>query len=347
VFADADIRLVENLSMTSSLPSCPFVAGSKITDPRFFVGRNKELQAITSGMTNAQPASINVVGQRRIGKSSLLYHFFQTYAQRVPEPTRYVVIYLSLQDSRCQREDGLYQAVARELWHNLTVQRNPALIEPLRVKPFNRLAFCAAMGQYKRLGVLPVLCLDEFGPLFRHPEEFDNGFFDNLRSLMESSVLMLVVASHRKLEFYQHRHKLTSAFFKLWQVITLGELTEEEAQELVGLPASTITGAAAALSKQEQQLVRQWGGRHPYLLQLAASLVCEARQLGRDVNWAKAEFAKEARRVPKPMWKFPKRKGFLLKTLGGLIILILIVLIVVGILNQLQVWELLQKVLGR
>jgi hypothetical protein len=251
----------------------------------------------------------------------------------VPEPTRYVVIYLSLQDARCQREDGLYQAVARQLWHNLTVQRNAALIEPLRVKPFNRLAFCAAMGQYKRQGVLPVLCLDEFGPLFRHPEEFDNGFFDNLRSLMESHVLMLVVASHRRLDFYQHRHKLTSAFFKLWQVMTLNELTEAEAKALVGLPASTIAGETAALSKQEQHLARQWGGRHPYLLQLAASLLYEARQLGRDASWAKVEFEKEARGVSKPVWNFPKPTGCLIKSVGGLMILILIVLVLMAVLN--------------
>ncbi len=319
--------------MTSSLPSSPFVAGSKITDPRFFVGRKQELHAITSRMVEVQPVSINVVGRRRIGKSSLLYHFFQTYEQRVSQPTRYVVIYLSLQDARCQREDGLYQAVARQLWHNLTVQRNPALVEPLKVKPFNRSAFGAAMGQYKRLGVLPVLCLDEFGPLFRHPEEFNNGFFDNLRSLMESGVLMLVVASHRRLDFYQRRHKLTSAFFKLWQVLPLNELTEEEANVLVGLPASAIAGTTAALSSQEQQLVRQWGGRHPYLLQVAATLLYEAHQLGQDVSWAKAEFQKEARRVPKPMWKFSRGRGSFVKTIGGVIILILVVLVAIAILK--------------
>jgi uncharacterized protein len=319
--------------MNASLPSCPFVAGPKITDRQLFVGRKEELNAITSWVTSERPVSVNVVGRRRIGKSSLLYHFFQTYEQRVPDPTRYVVTYLSLQDARCQEEDGFYQAVARQLLHNLAVQRNPALIEPLRVKPFNRLAFSAAMGQYKRLGVMPVLCLDEFGPLFRYPEEFDNGFFDNLRSLMESRVLMLVVASHRQLDFYQRRHKLTSAFFKLWQVLTLNELTEKEAEELVSLPASTIPGATAALSQQEKHLVRKLGDRHPYLLQLAASLVCEARQSGRDISWAKAEFAKEARYVSKRMWNFPRRIGCLVMSLGGLIILALIVLLVVSVIR--------------
>ncbi len=319
--------------MTSSLPSCPFVAGPKITDPRLFVGRTDELDIITSRLTDGQPLSINVVGRRRIGKSSLLYHFFQTYEQRVPEPSRYVVIYLSLQDARCQRDEGFYQAVAQQLWNNLTVQRNPALLEPLRVQPFNRLAFSAAMGQYKRLGVLPVLCLDEVAPLFRHPEQFNDGFFDNLRSLMESRVLLLVVASHRRLDFYQRRHKLSSAFFKLWQVLMLEELTEDEAKAVVGLPASTVKGTKPALSVEEQRLVRQWGGRHPYLLQLAASLVCEARQSGQDVSWAKVEFEKEARRVPKPTWNFPKGLGYLIIGLVGAIALGAIVVFAINLLK--------------
>jgi hypothetical protein len=333
--------------MTSSVPSCPFVAGQKITDPRLFVGRTEELDAITSRMTGEQPVSINVVGRRRIGKSSLLYHLFQTYQQRVPEPSRYIVIYLSLQDVRCQWEDDFYQAVAQQLWYNLTVQRNPALLEPLKVQPFNRLAFGAAMGQYKRQGVMPVLCLDEVGPLFRYPDEFDNGFFDNLRSLMESRVLMLVVVSHRRLEFYQRRHKLTSAFFKLWQVLTLGELTENEAKALVCLPASTVEGATPALTMQEQSLVRQWGGRHPYLLQLAATLLYQARQSGGDTRWAKVEFEKEARRVPKPMGKFPKQMGCLMIGIGGVVILFAIALLVTSLFTPMSLWELLQKAIGR
>jgi hypothetical protein len=80
--------------------------------------------------------------------------------------------------------------------------------------------------------------------------------------------------------------------------------------------------------------VLQWGGRHPYLLQLAASLLYEAQQSGRDVSWAKAEFAKEARRVPQSIWKYFERKGYLVKIIAGGIILILIVLVVITLLNQ-------------
>lgn len=333
--------------MTSSLPPSPFTAGTKITDPRFFVGRKEELQIITARMTAMPPISINIVGRRRIGKSSLLYQFYQTYEQRVSAPTRYLVIYLSLQDARCQREEGLYQAIAWELWHNHTVMQNAALVEPLRTKPFNRFAFSAAMRHYKKLGVLPVLCLDEFGPLFQHPEQFDQGFFDNLRSLMESGVLMLVVASHRRLNFYQRRHKIRSTFFKLWEVIILGELKSQEAQALVCLPASKIAGTTPILTRQEQQLALQWSKRHPYLLQLAAILLSEARQSGQDETWAKTEFDKEARLVPKLPWKFTKQTSYLIIFICLLLIFLAIVLVSISLLSPLPIGELLQNMLKR
>ncbi|BAY48446.1 hypothetical protein SAMD00079811_60700 [Scytonema sp. HK-05] len=116
--------------MTSgSLPSNPFVAAGMIEDSKLFVGRKHELRAIASRMSGVQPTSINLVGEKRIGKSSLLYHFFLTWEQRVSDPNRYVVIYLSLQNVQCHREENFYQAIARQLLHFPRVANNLALRE--------------------------------------------------------------------------------------------------------------------------------------------------------------------------------------------------------------------------
>ena len=74
---------------------------------------------------------------------------------------------------------------------------------------------------------------------------------------------------------------------------------------MVSLPA--LTGAEAALTTEEQQLVRKWAGNHPLLLQLAGSLVWEARQQGQDISWVKDKFEQVARRVPRTgfnLWKW-------------------------------------------
>jgi uncharacterized protein len=284
--------------MSSVQPSCPFIVGAAIADSRFFVGRQEELQRIVSQMTGVLPGSLNIVGRRRIGKSWLLYHFCQTYQEYVSQPDRFISIYLSLQNPNCHGDEGFYHKVGRLLWNHPQVQRQPGLMEALRVPQFNRLAFSSAMGHWKRQGVLVVLCLDDFEVLIRHYREFDDGFFDNLRSLVDSGALMVVVASPRKLEFYQHRYRLTSPFFNLSQVLALGELREEEAWELVRLSDSQGKEGQAALSPPDQKLAKQLGGTHPFLLQLAGSLLWEARQQGRDINWVKGRFEVEARRTP-------------------------------------------------
>ncbi len=120
------------------LPPCPFVAGPKITDPRLFVGRKEELRRLVTAMEGAQPISINVVGERRIGKSSLLYHLYQTWEQRVQKPARYVVAYLSLQDAAAQTERDFYRAVARALVARPSVQQHSAIVEALTRQPLGR-----------------------------------------------------------------------------------------------------------------------------------------------------------------------------------------------------------------
>ena len=75
--------------------------------------------------------------------------------------------------------------------------------------------------------MLPVLCLDDFESLLKRTEDFDNGFYENLRSLMNDNALMLVVASRKKLIVYGSEYRFVSHFFNLGQVLKLGELTTE------------------------------------------------------------------------------------------------------------------------
>jgi len=356
--------------MTSGSPaSCPFVAGSKIEDSWRFVGRKQELHAIASRMSGVQPTSVNVVGDKRIGKSSLLYHFSQTWEQRVPEPSRYVVIYLSLQDADCHSEIGFYQAVAEALLSRVSGWKL-ALRNPLKAKPLHRQAFSDAIKQWKQQGVLPVLCLDDFESLLKRTQEFDNGFYDNLRSLMNNSALMLVLASQKELILYVREYQFTSPFFNLGHVLKLGELTTDEAIQLVRLPASSIRGAPPALSFDEQRHAENWGKRHPYFLQLAGSCLWEARQQNKDIRWAKAQFEQQSSQFQSKsngqwwhplrwlVWDLPMRLGSTAKFIGGtvddvtnwiigFVILTLLVLVVVGVLRWEQVKDLLQKALGR
>lgn len=354
----------------SSLPPNPFVAAGMIEDSRLFVGRGDELHAMVSRMTGAQPTSINIYGDKRIGKSSLLYHFFLTWEQRVQDPSRYVVIYLSLQNVQCQRETQFYQAIAKELLNFPTVANNQALSDFLQVTPLDRLAFSEAMRQWKRQGVLPVLCLDDFKTLFENKNEFNNGFYDNLRSLMDSNTLMLIIASQKKLDFYSKKYKFTSSFFNLGHVIKLVELKEDEVKDLLLLPAKNNNNLQPALSMDEQRLTQQLGLNHPFLLQIAGGLVCEARQHGHDKEWVKKRFQSQSNRLPSNLnsrswqrqvhwliWDLPVNLGKFPKFIGnsiddvsnwiiGLVIILMVILVIAGVLNWNEVWDFIRDNLG-
>ena len=313
--------------------SNPFVAGPMLQNPQLFVGREEELRAIISRMRGSQPTSLNIVGERQIGKSSLLYYFFLTWQQRISQPEKYVVIYLSLKNANCQKEKNFYQAIAQKLLNCPSVKKESKLIGLLQKKTLNRLAFTQAIEEFKQQSLLPVLCLDDFDSLFdhrnEHQKEFDNGFYDNLRALMDDSALMLVLTTCKELDVYGKEYHFVSSFFNVGHVIKLGEFTKDEAKYLTNLSVNSIE-ETPALTEEEQKLAKKWGKCHPYLLQLAAYYLWEARQNGRDFKWAEKEFKSQ---LNKDKYKLnghsrPKISWLLIITLIIIIIGIISVMII-------------------
>ena len=255
--------------------TAPFCAGPTISDSRYFIGYQEQLDFITNRTVAAQPTSINVVGKKRIGKSSLLYHFCQTYEQRIEtrnkNPRNYLAVYLSLQQGNCQNKSSFYRVIAEELSNILEKRfdlfRKPRkLIQSLKANNFDTEYFYNTIIQFRDVGILPIICLDNIEALFNNPEEFNDSFYDNLRSLMDKNALMLIIASRENLKVYSNRKKLTSSFFNLGQVIKLKGLTENEARDLVRLPETKIPGSRAVLNDKEQQNALEWGEKNPYLL---------------------------------------------------------------------------------
>lgn len=277
----------------------PFIAGPMLQNPQLFVGRKEQLRAIISRMQGVQPTSVNIVGEPQIGKSSLLYYFFLTWEQRILDPSKYVTVYISLKKVYCQKEENFYQVIAQELLNSPTVQVRPILNEVLRKIPLGRMEFSQAIAEFENQGLLPVLCLDDFESLFKYPKEFNNGFYDNLRSLMDNNVLMLILASCETLDVYASKYRFVSRFFNVGHVIKLGDLDTDEATELINFSTVCSKGKIPALNSEEQSYAHSWGKCHPYLLQLAGWYLWEARYNGKSIKWAKNSFEQQKKQFEK------------------------------------------------
>jgi len=98
----------ENESVSLQVPALaqtgqnPYLNRNMIRDTRLFFGRKKEIATIYSRLGAARPQSVSIVGERRIGKSSLLYHINQESSRRayLKESTSYIFIFVDFQEKR-------------------------------------------------------------------------------------------------------------------------------------------------------------------------------------------------------------------------------------------------------
>ncbi len=250
-----------------------------ITDRRLFVGRKAELRRLTNWVGGVQPHSVNVHGPRRMGKSSLIHHFVETCAERMSaSESEYVAVYLTLQGDLVKATERFYRGVARALANALGMDYRQVLrASMLEVADFE--GFERALQLWKEQNARPVVTLDEFEAILELPLLFPDDFFNNLRSLTNTGLLVLILATKEPLRVFGKEFKRNSAFFNDGLHLSVGKFTEAETHEFVTRPALGEE-AEPCLTAEEQKKVLEWAGRHPYALSLAARLIFEHRNDG-------------------------------------------------------------------
>lgn len=240
----------------------PFAFGGRITNPEHFVGREAEVGRIFGALETAhtgQLQHISIVGPRRIGKSSLLYHLTQVYTQRLRQPDKYHFVYVDLDNARCHSLPGLQHFILQEL--NLPRSNHISLAD------FQK----TLEGFHEKRGQFIVLCLDEFEHLTKRREQFPSEVFEAWRSLGSNSCVAFVTASQTSLGTLIQQGNLTSTFHNIFRNLPLGNFTEAEAQTLLA------RNTDRAFTPEEKQKLFELTQHHPARLQIAAQLLYEAK----------------------------------------------------------------------
>ena len=244
----------------------PYAERGMIRDRTAFFGRTRELSEILSRLFSMQ--SVSVVGERRIGKSSFLYHLTQTGSDQLGND--FLLRYLDLQSVLSSEE--FYERACELLGAEGSTHRD-----------LER----AISG--KKVG----LCLDEFEQATGNPE-FGADFFNVLRSFAGTGKLALVVATQHTLsDLYRAEAIPTSPFPNIFTLLRLGPLAEDEARDLVTRPAER---AGQPFTEAEASFVLGLAGAHPYRLNVACTLLYEAKLSGRvDFTDVRLRFEEEVR----------------------------------------------------
>ncbi len=217
--------------------------------------------------------SLSVVGERRIGKSSLLYHLFQTGWLRIDDPA-YRFFYFDLMDARFHTAVGFLCSILRGL------ELDADAVSAGQSLNRNLVAFSDQIETQEQAGRRIVLCLDEFEATFNHPAEFTNDFFDHLRSQLNRRKFAMVTATRTPLQNLCLAGKLTSPFYNIFTVVGLGVFTDDEARAFL-----EHYRQQALFTQEEMKLINSHLDSHPLKLQILCDFVIRNRER-RLAEWA-------------------------------------------------------------
>ena len=255
-------RLIEAVNRTGQIaltPSAdfnPFNMRGGIRNDALFFNRNWErgiLRDYLRGRQNCQ-----LVGPRRIGKSSLLLFIQRHCTEWCPEAR---VAYLDLQDPRYYTFAGWLKGVARGF----------ELPQPLH----SLSDLMEAIEDLIDRNIHPVLCLDEFGEMTRRTDQFSREVFLTLRACGQRGMSILTAAPKRLSELTDPGDD-SSPFFNTFAALEIRGFSRDDARSYVELERPGVL----AFTKQEADRILEFADGHPLALQSACFHVLVGRQSG-------------------------------------------------------------------
>ncbi|MCW4027120.1 MAG: protein kinase, partial [Candidatus Bathyarchaeota archaeon] len=232
-----------------------------------FFGRSRELRRIMSRIGSQRPQSVSVVGERRIGKSSLLNaltwpEVHDRYLEGLSVP---IFIYLDLQSYPELTPEGFFQILLEEF----------RSIEPSFTgkgeKPLYQL-FTEFGRDLRDKGRSLVVLLDEFDVITSNTS-FGTEFYSFLRSGANNYPVAYVTSSRVELQKICHSSDIAdSPFFNIFSNLYLGPFSPQEASELIRDPSDKM---GAPLTDYQAEIT-DLAGFLPFFLQIACSVYFDA-----------------------------------------------------------------------
>jgi len=224
----------------------PFYTSGRIKDAALFFGRQQIVREICSELRKG--CSVSIVGESQIGKSSLLYHIYQT---RDTWKLDGLVEFIDLQG--VLDETDFCETVLGKLGESGSTLR-----ELKRALTATKL----------------VLLLDEVERLAE--QDFSPRLHDLLRSLAQEPNFSMCLASERPLEelFPSRTPGGVSPFYNIFTAKSLGPYTRAEARDF--LAARTATAGVAFTGQEIEQLLTE-SQCHPARLQAMAKALFERK----------------------------------------------------------------------
>jgi hypothetical protein len=260
----------------------PFFHRGPIHDQNYFYGRGYETAQVLSLVAKRQ--SVSLVGQRHIGKTSLLNHISnpRVFTQHGLKPDETLFVYIDGSTLSGLEPAPVYHVLLEDI--RFALAHRASTLDWFSTTDSPSLTYRDFEQTLRRLtehGQQLILLLDEFEQLSHQPQ-LDPDFFSGLRALAAKYLVSYVTASKLPLLelTFANLSVLSSPFFNIFGSLRLGLFSEAEARHmLIGL----TTSAGTAFAPDTLQIVLDLAGYHPFFLQLAGYHAFELQQAHGDL----------------------------------------------------------------
>jgi hypothetical protein len=257
----------------------PFFHRGPIRQRNYFFNRQHEVSQALGLLRSLQ--NVALVGQRRIGKTSLLFQLADPAIHTIHglSPAKYLFVYLDAEELTELNDGEIRSVMVEELASALKAAGHQRLDLALPEGPFEYRTFRQVVRRLTQRGLKLVFCFDEFEGFGANPH-LGPSFFSSLRGLTGQLDVAYVTASRTPIHTisYTQPDTLSSPFFNTFAPLYLGLFSDEDAQRLV---ETLATKASATFAPDLVHLVVELAGPHPLLLQIAGFHAFEAwRQRG-------------------------------------------------------------------
>lgn len=258
----------------------PFTFGNPIKDPARFHGRESEIRQITNRLLSSAHESTSIIGERRIGKTSLLYHLSHpdVSASLGLTSDKFCLVYADFQGLTDITPTRFWQRVLKKMSRSICDESLKPSIEKLSLQEsFDLFDLEDLFEATQDKGLTIVLMMDEFEYVTQNPN-FKSDFFGGLRALAIHHGVALLPSTRRELVDLCHSDEIKgSPFFNIFANVVLRPFPLMDA-------ASLVDGYLSALKEQfspeEKEFILRLGGGQPFFLQIAGHYLVEGKTQG-------------------------------------------------------------------
>ena len=258
----------------------PFTYGNPIRSADRFFGRTEELRQIVNRLRSSAHESTSIVGERRIGKTSLLKHLDdKSVAEKLGLSTdEFCIIYMDFQGLTDITPERFWQRILQKMERAICLPDIVPEIKELRSQQnFDLFDLEDLFATIADSGLTMVLLLDEFEYVTQNTN-FGSDFFGGLRTLAIHHNLPLITATRRELVDLCHSDELKgSPFFNIFANIVLRPFNRKEVDQLL---EGYLKDSQVNFNEEEKELVWKLGGGYPFFTQMAANYLFEGKTSG-------------------------------------------------------------------